>query len=210
MIATFAASLVSKYSIEESIKLSNIAAGIVVGKIGTASTSKNEMINNINPSSNNKTIDEIQLKEIIKNNRLKGLKTVMTNGCFDILHTGHTRYLNEAKNLGYQLVVAVNTDSSIKKLKGSSRPINSLNTRMEMLSQLSSVDWVISFDDETPEKIYSLVLPDILVKAGDYNIEDIAGADCVLENGGEVKIAEYFDGDSTSAIIDKILNLGEK
>ena len=210
VIATFAASLVSKYSIEESIKLSNVAAGIVVGKIGTASTSKNEMINNINPSSNNKTIDEIQLKEIIKNNRRKGLKTVMTNGCFDILHTGHTRYLNEAKNLGYQLVVAVNTDSSIKKLKGSSRPINSLNTRMEMLSQLSSVDWVISFDDETPEKIYSLVLPDILVKAGDYNIEDIAGADCVLENGGEVKIAEYFDGDSTSAIINKILNLGEK
>jgi len=210
VIATFASSLVAKYSIEDSIKLSNIAAGIVVGKIGTASTSRDEMINHINPSNFNKIINENQLKEIISINRDNGLKTVMTNGCFDILHTGHTRYLNEAKNLGHQLVVAINTDRSIKNLKGLNRPINSLNTRMEMLSQLSSVDWVISFDDETPEKIYSEVLPDILVKAGDYNLENIAGADHVIKNGGEVRIAEYFDGNSTTSIINKILNLGEK
>ena len=209
VIAVFAASISSGYSVKESMKLSNIAAGIVVGKIGTASATMEEVNSYIKNNFNNKIVNKSELKKIVSTNKQKGLKTVMTNGCFDIFHSGHANYLNEAKSFGNQLVVAINSDTSVAKLKGSTRPINPLAERMEVLSHIESIDWLISFEEETPENLYLEVLPDILVKAGDYKIDEIAGANHVISNGGEVKIANFIEGNSTSAIINKILKHGE-
>jgi D-beta-D-heptose 7-phosphate kinase/D-beta-D-heptose 1-phosphate adenosyltransferase len=128
----------------------------------------------------------------------------MTNGCFDILHAGHIAYLEEAKRLGNRLIVAVNDDASVQKLKGPSRPINSLEQRMAVLAGLRAVDWVIPFSEETPAKLIGEMLPDILVKGGDYEVDEIAGSDAVLRNGGEVKILCFKEGLSTSNIVTKI------
>jgi rfaE bifunctional protein nucleotidyltransferase chain/domain len=130
----------------------------------------------------------------------------MTNGCFDILHPGHVSYLQKARAMGDRLIVAVNDDESVKRLKGADRPINSLDRRMALLSALECVDWVVPFSEDTPERLICKMLPDVLVKGGDYSPEQIAGGACVRENGGEVKIIEYIEGHSTTDIIKNILN----
>ena len=134
----------------------------------------------------------------------KGLKVVMTNGCFDILHSGHVSYLKEAKSLGDILIVAVNTDESVSRLKGPTRPINNTEERMTILAALHCVTWVVPFAEDTPRELISRVLPDILVKGGDYKPEDIAGYKEVTENGGEVKILCFKNGSSTTNVIKKI------
>lgn len=134
----------------------------------------------------------------------KGLKVVMTNGCFDILHSGHVSYLKEAKSLGDILIVAVNTDESVSRLKGPTRPINNTEERMTILAALHSVTWVVPFAEDTPRELISKVLPDILVKGGDYKPEDIAGYKEVTDNGGEVKILCFKNGCSTTNVIKKI------
>lgn len=126
---------------------------------------------------------------------------VMTNGCFDILHVGHVKYLEEAKKLGNRLIVAVNSDKSVKLLKGKKRPINSLKNRIAVLKALKSIDWVISFNEKTPEKLIKNILPDVLVKGGDYNITNIVGKDVVLKNGGKVLTLNFEVGVSTTKII---------
>jgi D-beta-D-heptose 7-phosphate kinase/D-beta-D-heptose 1-phosphate adenosyltransferase len=128
----------------------------------------------------------------------------MTNGCFDILHAGHVAYLSLAAELGDRLIVAVNTDDSVKRLKGPNRPINAVMQRMAVLSALESVDWVVPFSEDTPADLVELLLPDVLVKGGDYAVENIAGANTVLDNGGEVKVLSFVDGCSTSAVIEAI------
>ena len=128
----------------------------------------------------------------------------MTNGCFDILHAGHVAYLSKAAELGDRLIVAVNTDESVKQLKGLGRPINNVMQRMAVLSALESVDWVVPFSEETPARLIDQCLPDILVKGGDYRTEEIAGGQAVLDNGGSVQVLEFVDGLSTSAVIDAI------
>ena len=128
----------------------------------------------------------------------------MTNGCFDILHAGHISYLEEAKTLGDRLVVAINDDDSVRRLKGDGRPINGLADRLAVMAGLAAVDWVVPFSEDTPEALICDVLPDILVKGGDYRPEDIAGGDCVRRAGGDVRVLTYRDGRSTSAIVDKI------
>ena len=133
-------------------------------------------------------------------------KVVFTNGCFDILHIGHARYLKEAKDCGGILVVGLNSDESVKKLKGNSRPIISENDRAEMLSHLESVDFIIIFNEETPLNLIQKVKPDVLVKGGDWKIDQIVGSEIVLKNGGEVKSLSFIDGISTSKIIEKIQN----
>ncbi len=126
-------------------------------------------------------------------------------GCFDILHPGHIRYLQQAKTLGDRLIVLVNTDESVKRLKGEERPINSLAQRMEMLAALECVDWVMPFSEDTPKQVIDQLLPDILVKGGDYtDITSIAGHESVLKNGGEVKILSFEAGHSTTNIIKTI------
>ena len=129
---------------------------------------------------------------------------VFTNGCFDILHRGHVSYLEEAKTLGDRLIVAVNDDDSVARLKGDSRPINQLEDRMAVLSGLAAVDWVVSFSEDTPAALISRLLPDVLVKGGDYRADEIAGGKAVIQNGGEVRVLSHKEGRSTSAMIESI------
>jgi D-beta-D-heptose 7-phosphate kinase/D-beta-D-heptose 1-phosphate adenosyltransferase len=152
-------------------------------------------------------LNEEQLLLVVTEAKKRGEKIVMTNGCFDILHVGHVDYLAKAKALGQRLIVAVNSDNSVKKLKGDERPLNSLSARMTMLSALGCVDWVVAFSEDTPARLVSTVNPDILVKGGDYQINQIAGSDCVLKNGGQVLTIPLVDGFSTTKLIEKMKEL---
>lgn len=133
----------------------------------------------------------------------------MTNGCFDILHEGHVAYLQQARALGDRLVVAVNDDDSVRRLKGADRPINGVESRMAVLAGLASVDWVCAFSEDTPRDLVCRVRPDLLVKGGDYAPDAIAGAECVRAAGGEVRVLPFLPGRSTSRIIGAILQQGE-
>ena len=135
---------------------------------------------------------------------LKNKKIVFTNGCFDILHLGHITYLREAKQLGDHLIIGVNSDASVKKLKGENRPINNLNSRMQMLAALEMVDHVISFSEDTPLSLIEKINPNILVKGGDYDPENVVGAKHVKSYGGRVDVLPFISGYSTTSIIDKL------
>ena len=135
----------------------------------------------------------------------KNKKVVFTNGCFDLLHVGHVRYLQEARALGDLLIVGLNSDSSVSKLKGPDRPVQNQDDRKEILSALSCVDYVVIFDEETPIKLIENVKPDILVKGGDWAVDKIVGSQFVLGNGGQVKSLPFHQGRSTSSIIQKVL-----
>lgn len=148
------------------------------------------------------SIDE--LSKIVSLHKNEGKSIIFTNGCFDIIHVGHVRYLKEAKSKGDILILAVNGDQSIKRLKGKSRPINRLEYRLEVLSGLSSIDYLISFDEDTPEELLKIIKPDILVKGGDYiDSSHIVGKDIVESYGGSVCLLSQVKGISTSAIIEK-------
>lgn len=149
-----------------------------------------------------------ELKEIIRRKQEEGLKIVFTNGCFDLLHVGHARYLKEAKDKGDILVVGVNSDISVKKLKGNQRPIISQEERAELLSYLEMVDYIVIFDESTAEKLVSVLQPDIYVKGGDYTLEEIPEARLVKENGGKVELVSLVEGISTTEIISRILVSG--
>ena len=140
----------------------------------------------------------------IKKIKAERKKIVFTNGCFDLLHVGHIRYLSHAKKLGDFLIIGLNSDRSVKKLKGKDRPINSFEDRAILLSALNSVDLVIKFEEQTPENLIKDIVPDVLVKGGDYNIEDIVGYQIVIKNGGQVKNLSFYDGYSSTNYIDKI------
>jgi D-beta-D-heptose 7-phosphate kinase/D-beta-D-heptose 1-phosphate adenosyltransferase len=143
----------------------------------------------------------------IKSERSKGKRIVFTNGCFDILHRGHVTYLQQARDLGDFLIVGVNSDASVKRLKGTERPVNSLEDRAYVVAALKSVDYVIPFDEDTPLELIKKIMPDILVKGGDYTIDRIVGAQEVMANGGRVEIIPFIPGKSTSAIIEIIKTL---
>lgn len=210
VIATLATALAAGENIEDSTRLANLAGGIVVGKIGTATLSAAEL----NQAVLGEAVEETGvvglhvLKKQLAVARARGETLVMTNGCFDILHAGHVQYLEQARSLGDRLIVAVNTDDSVARLKGADRPINPLEQRMAVLSGLASVDWVIPFGkdsrDDTPQELICELLPDILVKGGDYQPEDVAGGNCVIANGGEVIILGFLDGCSTTNIVKRI------
>ena len=142
--------------------------------------------------------------EIINRIKAERKKIVFTNGCFDLLHVGHIRYLAQAKKLGDFLIIGLNSDSSVKELKGEDRPINSFEDRATLLSAIESVDLVIMFEEQTPENLIKDIVPDILVKGGDYNIEDIVGYQTVIQNGGQVKTLSFYDGYSSTNYINKI------
>ena len=148
-------------------------------------------------------VNEDELVTLFARAKAHDEKIIMTNGCFDLLHAGHVAYLEQAKALGDRLCVAVNSDASVKILKGESRPINGLQERMTVLAALACVDWVVPFEEETPERIYCKLLPDVLVKGGDYSEDQVVGGDCVIKAGGEVKILQFVDGQSTTAMINK-------
>ncbi len=136
--------------------------------------------------------------------RARGERVVMTNGCFDLLHPGHLDYLVQARALGDRLVVAVNEDASVQRLKGEARPVNTLAVRQQMLAALSAVDCVVSFAENTPESLYAQILPDVLVKGGDYSAEDVVGGDAVRTAGGKVIILPFVEGHSSTGLIQRI------
>jgi rfaE bifunctional protein nucleotidyltransferase chain/domain len=146
-----------------------------------------------------------QAKSFVINN--KGKRIVFTNGCFDILHAGHVSYLNEARSLGDLLVVGLNSDSSVKELKGESRPINPQSDRKFVLENLKSVDLVEIFDDQTPLELIKALNPSLLVKGGDWSVDQIVGSDFVIAQGGSVKSLKFVEGLSTTKVIEKILSL---
>ena len=206
VIGTLAAALAAKTDLATAVGLANLAAGLVVRKLGTATTSLAEIQDALHSQTTIErgVISQEQLKEVLTLAQQRGEKIIMSNGCFDLLHTGHITYLQQARALGDRLVIAVNSDQSVKLLKGETRPINPLQQRMKMLAALECIDWVVSFTEETPERLYCQILPDVIVKGGDYEPDEVAGGQCVIENGGEVKILSFVDGQSTSQLIEKI------
>ncbi len=211
VISVLATALADGRLLEEACYLANVAAGIVVGKLGTSTVSPIEFENAIHQrqSLGFGVMNEADLKKVVAEAKARGEKIVMTNGCFDILHSGHVSYLENARKLGDRLIVAVNSDNSVKHLKGETRPINGLKDRMAVLAGLSSVDWVVAFEEETPQRLIAEILPDLLVKGGDYKPEEIAGSQEVWANGGEVKVLNFEEGCSTSNIIRKIQKSSE-
>ncbi|HFC54029.1 MAG TPA: bifunctional D-glycero-beta-D-manno-heptose-7-phosphate kinase/D-glycero-beta-D-manno-heptose 1-phosphate adenylyltransferase HldE [Gammaproteobacteria bacterium] len=205
VISVLAAALAAGESQERATALANLAAGIVVGKLGTAAISVPELRQALREESGGGGVmSEEQLLLAVQDARSQGERIVMTNGCFDILHAGHVAYLEQARRLGDRLIVAVNDDASVAALKGSGRPVNPLERRMAVLAGLQAVDWVVPFSESTPERLICSIRPDCLVKGGDYRPEEIAGYDCVIASGGEVRVLDFAEGISTSGIISTI------
>lgn len=216
VIATLAIMLAAGCPVAEAAKIANLAAGIVVAKLGAATVSPEELYHVANKAlfASKQSHYQTPIEDVLQHirfARLSGEKIVFTNGCFDILHAGHVHYLEQAKALGHRLVVGLNSDASVNRLKGPTRPVNSFENRATVLTGLASVDWVIPFGeklgdqyDDTPYYLIEKILPDVLVKGGDYTVEDIIGADLVQKNGGDVAVIEFLDGCSTTRIIEKI------
>lgn len=206
VIATLAGALASGQNLSSAAALANIAAGLVVRKIGVATVTLGEISAALHErGQGGRGLVELDaLLPLVREARERNERIVMTNGCFDVLHAGHVSYLEEAKSLGDRLIIAVNDDDSVRRLKGESRPINSLEDRLLVLAGLAAVDWVVPFSEDTPADLISALLPDVLVKGGDYKPEEIAGATDVLQNGGEVRVLAFRDGLSSSRIINKL------
>ncbi|UBX49736.1 bifunctional D-glycero-beta-D-manno-heptose-7-phosphate kinase/D-glycero-beta-D-manno-heptose 1-phosphate adenylyltransferase HldE [Providencia alcalifaciens] len=207
VIGVLAASIASGRPLHEACALANAAAGVVVGKLGTSTVSPIELENAIRGRAENGfgVMTESQLKQAVSDARARGERVVMTNGCFDILHAGHVSYLANARKLGDRLIVAVNSDASTRRLKGETRPVNPLDQRMIVLGALGAVDWVVPFEEDTPQRLISEILPDILVKGGDYQPDEIAGSKEVWAAGGQVMVLNFEDGISTTNIIKNIM-----
>lgn len=206
VIATLAAALASGTELQAAAMLANLAAGLVVGKIGVASVTTSELQVALHQRGlgGRGLVTESELLYRIGEARARRERIVMTNGCFDVLHAGHVAYLEEAKSLGERLVVAVNDDLSVRRLKGPSRPLHTLPDRMAVLAGLAAVDWVVPFAEDTPARLINVLKPDVLVKGGDYRADEIAGAREVLARGGEVRVLAYREGHSSSRIIDRL------
>ena len=204
VIASLGFALASGYTIDEAVKFANLAAGVVVGKIGSATATLNEIIeyeSSLNQSTSNshiKTLEEITLlSQELKN---RGNKIVFTNGCFDILHVGHVKYLEEAKSYGDVLIVGLNSDESVRRLKGENRPVNIEDDRAYILASLEAVDYVVKFHEDTPYELIKVVSPHILVKGGDYEGKKVVGQDIA----DELRLVKFVDGKSTTKIIEQI------
>ncbi|MDR8522472.1 bifunctional D-glycero-beta-D-manno-heptose-7-phosphate kinase/D-glycero-beta-D-manno-heptose 1-phosphate adenylyltransferase HldE [Shewanella fidelis] len=208
VISALATAIAAGSDLAQACAIANTAAGIVVGKLGTSTVTRLELIEALSVNHGESgfgVVSEDQLAYALEQAKLRGERVVMTNGCFDILHAGHVSYLQQARALGDRLIVAVNTDASVKRLKGEGRPVNSEDRRMTVLAALASVDWVVPFSEDTPQRVISRLLPDLLVKGGDYKVEDIAGGQEVMAAGGQVKVLGFEDGISTTAIIENIM-----
>lgn len=208
-IAYLAVALVRGKSLEESLEIANYAAGVQVSKVGTSIVRPEEVERAMKEQGNpdrGKILDFYCPDGLagLEDEKRKGKKIVFTNGCFDILHVGHAAYLKQAKKLGDILIVGINSDASVKRLKGRQRPVNALADRIQLLSELEAVDYVVPFEEDTPLELIQAIEPDVLVKGGDYNVEDVAGADFVKEIGGRVTIIPLVPGRSTTNIINRI------
>ena len=204
VIASIAFALGNGLDIKDAIYFANLAAGVVVGKIGSATTTLDEIyeyeysLHKSNSTSHIKTFDEI--KTLSSKLHSQGKKIVFTNGCFDILHVGHVKYLEVAKSYGDVLILGLNADSSVRKLKGPTRPINTQDDRAYILASLESVDYVVIFEEETPYELIKLIKPHVLVKGGDYEGKEVVGQDIA----DELKLVQFVDGKSTTNTIKRI------
>ena len=204
VIASLGFSLASGYDIDKAVKFSNLAAGVVVGKIGSATATLNEIIeyeSSLNKSTSDshiKTLEEIEL--LSAELKKRGKKIVFTNGCFDILHVGHVKYLEEAKSYGDVLILGLNSDESVSRLKGPTRPVNTEDDRAYILASLEAVDYVVKFYDDTPYELIKAVQPHILVKGGDYEGKEVVGQDIA----DELRLVNFVEGKSTTKTIERI------
>lgn len=204
-IAYLATCMANGMPIREAVDVANYAAGIQVGKVGTSSVYWQEvrdLISNENHGISHKILSAEEIVNFRKENAQK--KIVFTNGCFDILHVGHKRYLQQAATLGDLLVVGVNSDASVRRLKGPTRPVNNEQDRAEMLSAMGFIDYVVIFDEDTPYELIKKIQPDVLVKGGDYKPEEVVGRDIVLARGGRLELISFVEGKSTTNIINKV------
>jgi len=206
VIALLAAGIAAGLELPQATALANLGAGIVVGKLGTATVSVAELRRQLREQddASHGIVSEETLVTVVADARAHGERIVMTNGCFDLLHAGHVSYLEQARARGDRLIVAVNDDDSVRRLKGAGRPVNPLSQRMAVLAGLASVDWVVSFSEDTPVRLIGRVLPDVLVKGGDYRPRDVAGYDVVVDRGGSVEILDFLDGCSTSIMLERL------
>lgn len=206
VIASLGFALASGYDIDESVKFSNLAAGVVVGKIGSATATLDEIIeyeSSLNKSTSDshiKSLEEITL--LSSELKKRGKKIIFTNGCFDILHVGHVKYLEVAKSYGDVLILGLNSDESVRRLKGESRPVNCEDDRAYILASLEAVDYVVKFYDDTPYELIKAVQPHILVKGGDYEGKKVVGEDIA----DELRLVEFVEGKSTTKTIERIQN----
>jgi D-beta-D-heptose 7-phosphate kinase/D-beta-D-heptose 1-phosphate adenosyltransferase len=207
VVAVIAAVLASGQDLVTAMALSNLAAGVVVGKLGTATANILELRQALDAHTPARkgVLTEAEAISLVAAAKESGETVVMTNGCFDLLHEGHITYLQQARDRGDRLLVAVNSDDSVKKLKGENRPVNSLSSRMAVLAALKSVDWVVPFTEETPERLICALLPNVLVKGGDYQVHEVAGGECVQKAGGSVEIQGLVESFSTSSTIERIM-----
>lgn len=210
VIATIAVALAVNYSLTTAVEFGNAAAGIVIGKVGTATLSAQELQQAIHGDSDHHSgvVDEETLMIRLQEARARGKKIVFTNGCFDVLHAMHVEYLTLARQQGDCLIVAVNDDASITRLKGPGRPVNKAEHRMAVLAGLQAVDWVIPMNDDTPNRLLEALRPDVLAKGGDYRLEGVVGADIVTAYGGKVVVlGGVADGVKSTAIIERLKKL---
>lgn len=205
--ATLGTMLFSGFSLEDAVRVANVAASIEVGHAGVYAVSKKETLGRLEGErpANGKLMSGAEAGKWASGLRAQGKKVVFTNGCFDLLHAGHVRLLRKAASFGDRLIVGINSDSSIRRLKGPSRPLLHEIDRLEILGAIDCVSAVVLFSEQTPRKLISQVLPDVLVKGSDYAISEVVGREVVEKNGGRVELVKLAEGKSTSNIIDKIL-----
>ncbi|HJV34875.1 bifunctional D-glycero-beta-D-manno-heptose-7-phosphate kinase/D-glycero-beta-D-manno-heptose 1-phosphate adenylyltransferase HldE [Geomonas sp.] len=209
VISVLSLGLACGLPMEDAAWVANVAAGIAVGKLGTSTVSPQEIVAEVGHSlkdsdSKIKNLDVLAHQVAIE--RCRGKKVVFTNGCFDLLHVGHVKYLQKARQLGDMLVVGLNSDASVRRLKGEKRPLIEQSERAHILAALDCIDFVVIFDEDTPLKVIEAVRPDVLVKGGDYSLDGVVGREVVEANGGKVELVQFVDGRSTSRIIEKILS----
>jgi D-beta-D-heptose 7-phosphate kinase/D-beta-D-heptose 1-phosphate adenosyltransferase len=207
-ISLFGIALFSGATRLEASRLATIGAGIVVGKVGTSVVKKEEIVDFLKEHvllSNNKILTLKELKSVLNFLRNEGKKVVFTNGCFDILHTGHIKYLEKAREYGDLLVLGLNDDHSVRRLKGPKRPLIAQDERAHILAALHCIDYIVLFSELTPENLIKEIKPDILVKGGDYRPEEVVGKKIVESYGGRVEIVPFVEGYSTTDIVKKIV-----
>jgi len=214
VIATLAAGLAGGLKVESAVELANLAAGIVVGKVGTVPIAQHELIAALTPSSGvamaEKILDSEALAKRVAEWRVAGETIVFTNGCFDLLHVGHVTLLEDCRKFGSKLVLGLNTDASVQRLKGASRPVVGERERARVMAALAAVDAVVLFDEDTPLELIRTLKPNVLVKGGDYSVETVIGHEDVIAAGGRVEIVPTVEGFSTSNIIRKLTETADR
>jgi len=208
VIATLAASLAGGLKVETAIELANLSAGIVVGKMGTVPIEAHELVALLTPSSklrfDEKILDRERLASRVAEWRAGGQTIVFTNGCFDLLHVGHVTLLEDCRAFGSKVVLGLNTDASVQRLKGPTRPVVGERERARVMAALAAVDAVVLFDEDTPIELIRAIKPDVLVKGGDYTFETVVGHEIVIEAGGRVEIVPTVEGFSTTNLVKKL------